>query len=222
MRRWRREGLRSAPRWRTTTGSASRRSCRSRVRSRPMTVTARSGSAAYPFDLSIPGGQLLRRRHMGRRAPVTGAAASSATSCAASSRTSAAGASLSRRCGPPSRRSTAGSATARRAGVRRSRTEAVSAEDDHPRRVGQAHRRRRGLPVPSVYDRVRPCAGMLSRSETWWKELRLADSKEWRRGASQKFYGVVESTACPRVPTYQVKNEGRRTACRAARYTSSR
>ena len=33
---------------------------------------------------------------------------------------------------------------------------------------------------------------MLSRSETWWKELRLADPKSWRRGASQKFYAVVE------------------------------
>ncbi len=46
---------------------------------------------------------------------------------------------------------------------------------------------------PSVYDAVRSRrAGMLSRSETWWKELRLADPKEWRRGASQKFYAVVE------------------------------
>ncbi|MDQ3065867.1 MAG: GNAT family N-acetyltransferase [Actinomycetota bacterium] len=46
---------------------------------------------------------------------------------------------------------------------------------------------------PPVYERVRAGrAGMLTRSETWWKELRLADSKEWRRGASQKFYAVVE------------------------------
>ena len=46
---------------------------------------------------------------------------------------------------------------------------------------------------PPVYERVRPeRPGMLTRSETWWKELRLADSKEWRRGASQKFYAVVE------------------------------
>ena len=46
---------------------------------------------------------------------------------------------------------------------------------------------------PPVYESVRSRrAGMLSRSETWWKELRLADPKEWRRGASQKFYAVAE------------------------------
>ena len=46
---------------------------------------------------------------------------------------------------------------------------------------------------PPIYDRFRTGrAGMLSRSETWWKELRLADPKEWRRGASQKFYAVAE------------------------------
>jgi predicted acetyltransferase len=46
---------------------------------------------------------------------------------------------------------------------------------------------------PAVYETVRSRrAGMLSRSETWWKELRLADPKEWRRGASQKFYAVAE------------------------------
>ena len=46
---------------------------------------------------------------------------------------------------------------------------------------------------PPVYETVRSRrAGMLSRSETWWKELRLADPKEWRRGASQKFYAVAE------------------------------
>ncbi len=46
---------------------------------------------------------------------------------------------------------------------------------------------------PGVYDRFRVGrAGMLSRSETWWKELRLADPKEWRRGASHKFYALAE------------------------------
>ncbi len=46
---------------------------------------------------------------------------------------------------------------------------------------------------PPVYDRVQAVrSGMLSRSETWWKELRLADPKSWRRGASQKFYAAVE------------------------------
>jgi predicted acetyltransferase len=62
---------------------------------------------------------------------------------------------------------------------------------------------------PGVYDRVRAGrAGMLSRSETWWKELRLADPKEWRRGASQKFFAVaeVEGTA-EGYATYRVKGE---------------
>ncbi len=62
---------------------------------------------------------------------------------------------------------------------------------------------------PSVYDRVRAGrAGMLSRSETWWKELRLADPKEWRRGASQKFYAVAEMDGTAEgYTTYRVKDE---------------
>lgn len=47
--------------------------------------------------------------------------------------------------------------------------------------------------VPPVYERCRAGrGGMITRSETWWKELRLADPKEWRRGASKKFYAVHE------------------------------
>jgi predicted acetyltransferase len=62
---------------------------------------------------------------------------------------------------------------------------------------------------PPVYDRVRAGrAGLLSRSETWWKELRLADPKEWRRGASQKFYAVAEvDGAAEGYVTYRVKEE---------------
>jgi predicted acetyltransferase len=49
---------------------------------------------------------------------------------------------------------------------------------------------------------------MLSRSETWWKELRLADPKEWRRGASQKFYAVAEVDGNPEgYTTYRIKDE---------------
>ena len=49
---------------------------------------------------------------------------------------------------------------------------------------------------------------MLSRSETWWKELRLADPKEWRRGASQKFYAVAEVDGkAEGYTTYRVKDE---------------
>jgi predicted acetyltransferase len=63
--------------------------------------------------------------------------------------------------------------------------------------------------LPAVYDRFRAGrAGMLSRSETWWKELRLADPKEWRRGASQKFYAVAEVEGkAEGYATYRVKNE---------------
>ena len=62
---------------------------------------------------------------------------------------------------------------------------------------------------PPIYETVRARrAGMLSRSETWWKELRLADPKEWRRGASQKFYAVAEvDGAAEGYATYRVKNE---------------
>jgi predicted acetyltransferase len=62
---------------------------------------------------------------------------------------------------------------------------------------------------PPVYEAVRSQrAGMLSRSETWWKELRLADPKEWRRGASQKFYAVAEVDGTAEgYATYRVKNE---------------
>jgi predicted acetyltransferase len=62
---------------------------------------------------------------------------------------------------------------------------------------------------PAVYERVRPARpGMLTRSETWWKELRLADPKGWRRGASQKFYAAVEfDGAVEGYATYRVKSE---------------
>ena len=62
---------------------------------------------------------------------------------------------------------------------------------------------------PAVYDRFRAGrAGMLSRSETWWKELRLADPKEWRRGASRKFYAVAEVDGqAEGYSTYRVKDD---------------
>ena len=46
---------------------------------------------------------------------------------------------------------------------------------------------------PGIYDRFRAGrAGMLSRSETWWKDLRLADPESWRRGASKRYYALFE------------------------------
>lgn len=62
---------------------------------------------------------------------------------------------------------------------------------------------------PPLYDRFRAGrAGMIGRSEQWWKELRLADPKSWRRGASQKFYAVAERDGRPEgYATYRVKGE---------------
>lgn len=62
---------------------------------------------------------------------------------------------------------------------------------------------------PPVYERVRAeRAGMLTRNETWWRELRLADPKAWHRGASQKFYAVVElEGAVEGYAMYRVKGE---------------
>ena len=46
---------------------------------------------------------------------------------------------------------------------------------------------------PPVYERVRTSrAGLLSRTEHWWKQHKLADPESWRRGASHKFYAAVE------------------------------
>lgn len=46
---------------------------------------------------------------------------------------------------------------------------------------------------PPVHEHVRSRrAGMPSRTEQWWRELRLADPESWRRGASKKFYAAIE------------------------------
>lgn len=62
---------------------------------------------------------------------------------------------------------------------------------------------------PPVYDAVRATrAGMLSRSQTWWKDLRLADPESWRRGSSKRFYAVFESDGTPQgYASYRIKNE---------------
>jgi predicted acetyltransferase len=62
---------------------------------------------------------------------------------------------------------------------------------------------------PRVYDAVRATrAGMLSRSETWWKELRLADPESWRRGSSKRFYAVFEQDGEPQgYASYRIKND---------------
>ena len=46
---------------------------------------------------------------------------------------------------------------------------------------------------PPVYERLRlERPGMLSRSEHWWREHKLADPESWRRGNSPKFYASFE------------------------------
>jgi predicted acetyltransferase len=64
---------------------------------------------------------------------------------------------------------------------------------------------------PAVYDRVRARrGGMLSRDETWWKEYRLADPESWRRGASKRFYVVVEVDSEPQAYAYyRIKEESK-------------
>ena len=52
---------------------------------------------------------------------------------------------------------------------------------------------------------------MLSRSEHWWRAHRLADPESWRRGASQKFYAVLEIGGAPTAyALYRIKNEWER------------
>src|SRR5262249_45696082 len=46
---------------------------------------------------------------------------------------------------------------------------------------------------PPIYETVRRSTpGTLSRTKAWWTESRLADPESWRRGAGPKFYAVVE------------------------------
>lgn len=62
---------------------------------------------------------------------------------------------------------------------------------------------------PALYERLaaaRP--GMLSRSETWWRDHRLTDPESSRRGASRKFYAVLEADGEPQAyAIYRVKGE---------------
>ena len=61
-------------------------------------------------------------------------------------------------------------------------------------------------PVHEHVRRGRP--GMLTRSEHWWRRHRLADPESWRRGASEKFYAVLElDGAVAGYAVYRVKGE---------------
>jgi predicted acetyltransferase len=62
---------------------------------------------------------------------------------------------------------------------------------------------------PPIYEEVRSMrAGLLTRDEHWWREHRLADRESWRRGASEKYYALLElDGADAAYAVYRVKNE---------------
>ena len=68
----------------------------------------------------------------------------------------------------------------------------------------------------AAYELVRPVhehvrkqrSGMRARDEHWWRNHRLADPESWRRGASEKFYAVLElDGAVAAYAVYRVKDE---------------
>lgn len=67
-------------------------------------------------------------------------------------------------------------------------------------------------PFVRVYEQLRPHRpGMLSRSEHWWRNHRLADPEAWRRGASRKFFALHERDGEPvAYAIYRVKEEWER------------
>ena len=63
--------------------------------------------------------------------------------------------------------------------------------------------------LPPIHDRVRRAVpGMLMRTEAWWRAFKLADPKEWRGGAGPKFFGLYERDGgLEGYTTYRVKDE---------------
>jgi predicted acetyltransferase len=46
---------------------------------------------------------------------------------------------------------------------------------------------------PPLYDRIRrETLGFVTRDEGWWEHYKLADPEQWRRGAGPKFYALLE------------------------------
>ena len=60
-----------------------------------------------------------------------------------------------------------------------------------------------------VHERLRPeRPGMITRSEHWWRNHRLADHESLRRGASQKFFAVLElDGSVEGYAVYRIKSE---------------
>ena len=67
-------------------------------------------------------------------------------------------------------------------------------------------------PFMDVYERLRATRpGMLSRTEFWWDQHRLADPEHSRRGAGPKFYAVLELDGRPEgYAMYRIKSEWER------------
>jgi predicted acetyltransferase len=62
---------------------------------------------------------------------------------------------------------------------------------------------------PPIYDAVRPqVPGFVTRTDDWWDKYRLADPEQWRRGAGVKFYAVLELDGRPAgYAMYRIKSE---------------
>ena len=62
---------------------------------------------------------------------------------------------------------------------------------------------------PAVYETVRRSTpGTLTRTKSWWTESKLADPDSWRRGAGPKFYAAVElDGAAVAYAIYRIKSE---------------
>jgi len=46
---------------------------------------------------------------------------------------------------------------------------------------------------PSLYDRIRrETPGFVTRDDVWWDQYKLADPEQWRRGAGPKFFALLE------------------------------
>jgi predicted acetyltransferase len=96
------------------------------------------------------------------------------------------------------------------AGIEADRARFGLRDDPGPRAVVRLLEREHAFQVfPAVYERVRPdVPGMLSRTEHWWREHKLADPESWRQGAGPKFYAVIElDGAAEAYAMYRVKEE---------------
>jgi predicted acetyltransferase len=62
---------------------------------------------------------------------------------------------------------------------------------------------------PPLYDEIRrETTGFVTRDESWWEHLKLADPESWRRGAGPKFFALLELDGRPEgFAIYRVKQD---------------